>query len=357
MMNGLRTAAWLLLCAIFIAGVSGDGGAAGQMLGNGASGSLASGINPGAALDVPEPAVSGPAVSGSAVRGSAVESQGPDLAALAAWGLAEGAVLALAGDSIASGEGGRSYLAGTDLRNDRCHRSAKGMGQGMFGRGNVLNMACSRAKIADFHQAQPPSDWTEHPPAAQLESLRAAAPDVALVIVGANDIGFPHLLDQCVVEVADCSLDSALATGTQARIADLGPSLVELYRDVRKAVEGQVWIPAYPDLLNGREDCGRITESERIFGSSVVAALNSQIEQAVEQVNEGLPQAARLSYIGGTATALNGHGICSPDAWVNSAGTTGLLEAVGNQSRAQELLHPTAVGYSALTRALADHRR
>lgn len=340
MINKLRTAALLLLCAIFIVAVSGDGGTASHAARNKV---LAAAPEPG--------------TSEALTPGPTTGREGPDAASLAGWGLAEGAVLALAGDSIASGEGGRRYLAGTDLRNDRCHRSARGLGLAMFGRENVLNIACSRAKIANFYHAQPPSEWTENPPAAQLESLHAAAPDVTLVIVGANDIGFPMLLDQCVVAVADCSLDADLAAGTQTRITDLGPALVQLYRDLRKAVAGQIWIPAYPDLLNGRDDCGRIAESERIFGGSVVASLNSQIQRSVEQANEGLPEAARLTFIAGTETVLDGHSVCSPDPWVHSAGTTSLLEAASNQSQAQELLHPTAVGYSALTQALAEHHR
>lgn len=336
----------LLLCAIFVFGAAGDVRMAGK-------------TGPGwsaASVDTFDDAAAGAGADAGSAGSLDAGNQIPDAAALAAWGLEEGAVLALAGDSIAAGEGGRNYLAGTDRPEERCHRSANGLGPSLFGVANVVNVACSRSKIADFYDAPAESDWTRNPPDAQLAQLRAADPDVALVIVGANDIGFPHLLDQCVLVQPDCSLDEGLAAGTQERIASLGAALEVLYRDVRGAVAGQIWIPAYPDLLNGTGDCGRITGSERLFGGSVVAALNVQIQQAVERVNDKIPEQERLTFIAGTATALDGHGVCSPDPWVHSVGTTGLLEAAGNQSRAQELLHPTAVGYSSLTRALADRR-
>ncbi|MGO2540823.1 MAG: GDSL-type esterase/lipase family protein [Specibacter sp.] len=337
----------LLLCAIFVLAAAGDV----RMIGKSGPGGSA------ASVDTFDDAAAGSGAAGAELPVSPdSRAEVADSAALAAWGLDEGAVLALAGDSIASGEGGRNYLAGTDRPEDRCHRSANGLGLSLFGRANVVNVACSRSMIADFRDAPAETSWTRNPPDAQLAQLRAADPDVALVIVGANDIGFPHLLDRCVLDQPDCSLDEALAAGTEDRIASVGAALEGLYRDVRGAVDGQIWIPAYPNLLTGTGDCGRITESERIFGGSVVAALNDQIQQAVERVNDELAEQDRLTFIAGTATGLDGHGVCSPDPWVHSVGTTGLLEAAGNQSRAQELLHPTAVGYSSLTRAMAEHR-
>lgn len=265
-------------------------------------------------------------------------------------------VVALAGDSIASGEGGGSYAAGTDRPHDRCHQSAKAMGAGLVAAAAVRNVACSRAVINDFYASPHADDWTEHPPVAQLQQLRMAAPDVTIIVVGANDIGFAAMLDGCLLGEADCSTDVSLVGRTRVLTEELGARLERLYADVLLAVAGDVWVPAYPDLLSGTEDCGRLTAAEMAYGRSVIAALNQQIDVAVRRRVGGTnSDAGRLMFVPETATALAGHGPCSDSPWVHSTGAASLLDAAAMPSHAQEILHPTALGYEALTQSLSHY--
>lgn len=332
----LRIATVLLLCAALVGGITSEPKVVGQAEEAShlsATGSVPTGTTTGTPSDA--------------------ETASLDMAGLKPWGLKAGAVLVLAGDSIASGEGGRAYQTGTDLPRNRCHRSAYGLGRDLFGPENVVNVACSRATIEDFYTSHQADEWAENPPAPQLDQIADAGADVTLVLVGANDIGFPNLLNKCVLELTDCSQDTQLATETTEHIQSLGTALDKLYAAVRGVATGQVWIPAYPQLLNGTEDCGRLTVAERAFGSSVIEELNRQIEHSVDTVNQSLAVADRLVFIAGTATALSGHGACSSAPWVHSVGSTDLLSALSNQSRAQEILHPTKYGYEALTKSFS----
>ncbi|GAA4371472.1 hypothetical protein GCM10023166_20800 [Paeniglutamicibacter cryotolerans] len=217
-------------------------------------------------------------------------------------------------------------------------------------------VACSRATVADF------SGTAEHLLPGrrefpnQLAAIRARRPDVVVLLVGANDIGFPELLDDCLVrEAFDCSTDPAIASRTVGLMADLAPRLEALYTRLLDDTGAQVIVPAYPDLLDGSGACGRINGAERTCGRAVISPLNSTIAKAVDKVGRGHRDGDRLRFVPETAAALGDHGPCSDDAWINPYGVVSLLNAAGSSARAQEVLHPTATGYAALSRVLIPH--
>lgn len=264
--------------------------------------------------------------------------------------------IVLAGDSLAAGDGAGSYAPENREPGYACHRSTRGILAGVMPAERRGVVACSRATVADFEGTVAHLLPGAQEPANQLVAIRDQRPDTVLLLVGANDIGFAQLLDDCLVrEDFDCSTDSALTLRTGGLLEELKPQLVTLYTRLLDVSPAMLIIPAYPDLLNGVGTCGRINGAERAYGRSVISELNSVIATAVEQVQREHREGDRLGFVPETEQALDGHGPCSEDAWINPYGVVSLLDAAGSSARGQEILHPTATGYAALTRVLIPH--
>lgn len=254
--------------------------------------------------------------------------------------------VSLIGDSYAAGDGGGSYLAGTDTHRNRCHRSAGALLSGTPGV-QVRNLACSRATTAELtgNQYVP----TELPP--QLGELSKQDHDAVVVMIGGNDIDFAGMIQACVVEVEDCSGNANLTERVDVLLSGLQPKLETAYAEVGKATTAEIIVPAYPQLFFSTSGgCPRFTEPEMQFGSSTITRLNQAIEAAVSSMPHSTSQ---LRYVRETQEAFEGRGVCSDRPLIHSVRSTTLLGASASQSRAQELLHPTAEGYKRLTAVLA----
>lgn len=262
----------------------------------------------------------------------------------------------LAGDSLAAGEGAGLYAPETRKPGYACHRSAAGILSQMVPAERLRIVGCSRATTADFHGTSHYPLPGSGEPRNQLASIVREQPDAVVLIVGANDIGFPQLLNDCLVrENFDCSGDAAVRQRTSAKFDGLQQKLERLYTDLLDASPAQIFIPAYPDLLSGSGTCGRINGSERQYGQSIISELNRHIAAAVRSVAKVHSDGYRLVSVTDTAPALDGHGPCSEDPWVNPYGVLSLVQASTSGTRAQEILHPTATGYAALTKVLAPY--
>ena len=273
--------------------------------------------------------------------------------------------IALLGDSFASGEGAGSYLPVDGVADSLCHRSAEALFAGVpdsaaddggpgSGRAAALrqpeapvifNLACSRAETASLGSAQ---QVAGHEPAgvpAQLDELAGLRPDLVLLYVGGNDLGFADLLQACLLDAEPCSSDPALHADLAANLTRLQGSLGELYREVEAAAAAPVLVLPYPRLFDpGAEDCGRLSPEELDFGLGVTDALNNVLEQSVHA-------AARpgVRYVEALEESFAGRGACSGDALVNTARMGALLEAAGSESASLEVLHPTAEGYRVMS--------
>lgn len=273
-------------------------------------------------------------------------------------GIAErpGTRVILAGDSLTAGDGAGSYAPESREQDRPCHRSSEGIFAGVVPRDNRVVVACSRATVADVVGTADRLPRGSSEERQQLAAIREQRADAVVLLVGANDIGFPQLLDDCLVrEGFDCSKDQAITSRTTRLTNELAPLLETLYSRMLETTGAEILIPAYPDLLDGSGTCGRISGAERGYGRSVISELNSTIATAVDNVRSAHDEGRRLRFAAETADALRGHGPCSADAWINPYGMVSLLDAAGSGDRAQEILHPTATGYAALTRALLPY--
>lgn len=291
------------------------------------------------------PAPPGPAAAAATAGAAATPAQPtPDPEAFS------GVTVLLLGDSLAAGDGAGTYLNGTDEPRQRCHRSASGWFAGTAA--EVTNLGCSRAIIRHLTATQADPEYNARPEAAQLDAASGLLPDVTLVMLGGNDIGFARIFNQCVLSDADCTADpefTALARGSAAALPD---ALAGAYRRVADHVGGTaVLVPAYPQLFGeDTAECGRISAAEAKFATGLITALNDSVRAGAEKAAKTHPA---VRFVPATEAALSGHGACDPDPYVHTVLPTALIGAYQEPSAAQELLHPNAAGYGSLTEALA----
>lgn len=111
--------------------------------------------------------------------------------------LAERSNVVVMGDSYSSGEGAGSYIPPTDTADNPCHRSTLTYGADLWP--DQINLACSGAVTAHLKRPQ----YASTPP--QLDALRelTSAPDLVLLTLGGNDVGFREIILACLAP-GDC---------------------------------------------------------------------------------------------------------------------------------------------------------
>lgn len=260
-----------------------------------------------------------------------------------------GVTVVLLGDSLAAGEGAGAYFNGTDEPHQRCHRSAASWFADTGA--DVFNAGCSRALIDNLGAPQQHAEYNARAQPAQLDTLPGQPPEIALVMIGGNDIRFADIFNQCVLSDADCTSDPVFTSEALQVAGLLSGRLAAAYLDVAEAAGAQqVLVPAYPQVFGGNVgDCGRISPAEAGFARDLTAALNRSVRKGADDAAELVPE---VRFVPATEDALNGHGACDADPFVHTVLPSALIDAAQRQSAGQELLHPTAAGYGRLTEAL-----
>ena len=272
--------------------------------------------------------------------------------------------LVILGDSFSSGEGAGSYRLGEDGVDELCHRSDLTYAIGLLADGAEI-IACSGAVTGDLESPQ--ANRTDQGQIAQLVDLDEP-PAVVLMTLGGNDIEFANIIKRCVSSGADCSDDDVWVADAFRRIATLGPSLERGYEQVWSAVNrpgdiearggavAPVVVLAYPQVLPEwqRGSCGGFETGEIKFGNEVVAALDDAVAHAVESMQKRGFSVYFADQVHGAV--LPSHTACGREPYVNDvdvlkgivAGVTDLWDA----GHVQELMHPNAQGYAAMTQTL-----
>jgi hypothetical protein len=298
-----------------------------------------------------------------------------------------GAQYVALGDSYASGEGSFSYLSGTNIKKDRCHRATNGYAEQLAAQlGLTLDFAaCSGATIQDFNM--PNTEGNNESP--QLGHLSTQTQLVTLSI-GGNNAGFPSLMTDCVYSKegygkAGCKgRDSAaaatatgfLANGTPGGCTALpghnidgslattcgpAPSLKQLYEQIAKlAPSAQIIVVGYPHLFGSPTKACRVGTAggvARFYVSvSDMQWLNHEAEVLDSTIGSAVSAAqadgVNISFVNPTA-AFAGHGLCDTGAsWIN-----GLLfvakVAIPPATDKSESFHPNVDGQNALFSLLA----
>lgn len=229
------------------------------------------------------------------------------------------------GDSYSSGEGGSSYVPGTDddnqwkkwwdqhglwpgdVHQNMCHRSTNAYSQrinsarGFNFKGFTFN-ACSGAVIEDFytsndqnHNADNPNRQNEgEPPQMQFVDENTS---LITFSIGGNDVGFATVLQECVAATAwtvydsisgapaSYCKDSQAAQDAANRVAPTAARLTQLLRDLRvRAPNARIIIVGYPKFFPDPPDPGQsmIQGADQTWINSQVEDLNAALAQAVQ---------------------------------------------------------------------------
>jgi lysophospholipase L1-like esterase len=307
------------------------------------------------------------------------------------------ASVAILGDSYASGEGAGDYLD-SNSPTDGCHRSPLTLLAETFEIPDDANLACSGAVTA--HIAAPNPSRGVRSQASQLDTLqRTSGPvDAVVLSLGGNDAGFETLATSCLVSLRAC--DEAIFDGrvptdatewADTRIGALPPRLIGAYDEIDAVLNrddvvedrggrAPIIVTAYPRIVptDQRSACistSQLDADEIAFVNLFITRLNGAVEGAVTAGRQaGLP----VFFVDATEDVMQpDHTVCDGDrAWVRSfesvrlafdgrdlaaldeaftldsrTRTARILLALAADRR-QELFHPNADGYQALTRAV-----
>lgn len=277
--------------------------------------------------------------------------------------LADGArgTVAILGDSFSSGEGAGDYTRDTDVPTNRCHRSPRTYGADFFPRRRII--ACSGAVVDNLYAPQWNGDdegrraIATPPQLAQLGSV-AGETTMVLMSMGGNDIRFADIVADCA-NPGDCQPFTQQLTRDMTSLAYRLPYAYEAVDAVvnspsaiaaRRGTVAPIVILAYPSMVSLQDvgDCPHLTRREADLGDRLVQQLDSVLAGAVRSARaRGVP-----AYL---ASDLQDafrpdHTLCAPEdkRYVNSIKFLNHFDPV----QKQQMMHPNANGYEALTGAL-----
>lgn len=313
--------------------------------------------------------------------------------------LAEAQHVVVLGDSYSSGEGAGDYWNADKSISKayRCHRSSNTYALLLFP--EAENIACSGAVTSDAYDANVESltqyglQRSDSVPA-QLSELRRLAlspesPDLAFMTMGGNDVGFSDIALKCVVSpycvttqwtslrsLVDSSVPGSLSPDfglLQGKLTNLyldAASILNTDEALRKRggkVSQLVVLPyaqGIPDYQNAADGCfGLLSQNESRDLSAFQFQLNQTIKEAVAKARE---QSGAVHFASSVAEAfLPDNTICSKDSYLKTSDgagvmASGLAAKLGQQwtsdaaDATSELLHPTAAGHRAISRAIVE---
>ncbi|MEM9464052.1 MAG: VWA domain-containing protein, partial [Actinomycetota bacterium] len=320
------------------------------------------------------------------------------------------------GDSYSAGEGADGYINGTDIDDNRCHRSRHTYLVEAFDLPNDHILACSGAVA--HHLSNPNEEYGLPSQIDQLQALgeRPEGPPSGVVMtMGGNDVGFGKVVLYCLVitctDVVDdeislpclltpCETGIISGDGFLVRTFDLesfsvgdapttfAAMMASRYAEVDDRLNHPAWMAergtvapilvlAYPRPIPTVDvSCPVLTafvnQAELDFLNRYITLLNANLEAAVEAAHaDGVP----VYFVPNTETAfLPNHTICDDEPFVrslqslNGAGIdigslVDILNPLSDDDERdalagfaarsfQELFHPNGDGYDAMTNAV-----
>lgn len=264
--------------------------------------------------------------------------------------------VAILGDSYISGEGlsnAGAYDAGTDTKDNRCHRTPRSwayqMAEYLGATGeDILFAACSGAVTANIiDEAQYPRSATGvhggKPQAITLRDFAKNGPvDLVFLSIGGNDVRFAQQIHSCIKSFYSCHPES------EPKLATVRADVASAIRTIRaEAPEGKVIVVGYPDPLRpvpaGCAEIGApdLTMDEKRRLVEYLAKLNAQIELAAADGG---------AYYQGMSDVFNGTGVCSKSGYMNEiavGSNPGVITPIATES-----FHPTDEGHAHIYDAL-----
>lgn len=281
------------------------------------------------------------------------------------------------GDSYISGEGaynyrksqlGAEYEYDTDKGNNKCHTSEVSypylLGKKYFE--TYASVACSGAmtddvitksekyvgqvedgiKISDRKDTEALVSNFAPGYIDQIKFVEKYKPDVMLLSVGGNDIGFSDIVTLCVLTSREpCFQTKPERRELVAHINRMHDTLKDKYKKLLTASPGSsLYVMGYPEVVKVGGNCGlnvHMDADEVRFADQLVTYINMVIARAAE--------AAGAQYIN-VSDAFRGHRLCEQTKTPAVNGLTlgnDILGMIGKES-----YHPTAFGHELLARAI-----
>jgi hypothetical protein len=292
------------------------------------------------------------------------------------------------GDSYTSGEGAFDYLDGTDTPNNLCHLSRQSypllLAHDLFGGTGGHSVACSGAVIRDvgdtgggyrgqvkggvsldqLRQSQPLLLETVESHfipgyVAQQRFISRWQPRIATVSIGGNDIGFGHILQNCVMPHISLRANANSCYNTYEDRQELSrlidrtvPRWTALYKQLQRQAPGsRLYAVGYPQVALAGGNCAlnvHLDRQELELAAGVIDYLNQSIREAAG--------AAGVTYID-ISQALAGHRLCETASYnvaVNglTAGNDAGIFKTGPIGK--ESYHPNALGHRLIEQAILE---
>lgn len=282
------------------------------------------------------------------------------------------------GDSYISGEGaytyrksgfGTGYEYDTDKGNNKCHTSEVSypylLGKKYFE--TYASVACSGALTYDVatedinYQGQIKGGISEKERNKikspllngfipgyfdQIQFVKKYKPDVMLLSVGGNDIGFADIVTLCVLTSSEpCFQTKPERRELVSHLNRMHYTLVQTYKKLLAASPGSsLYVMGYPEVVKVGGNCGvnvHLDADEVRFADQLVTYINMVVARAAVT--------AGAQYIN-VADAFKGHRLCEQTKTPAVNGLTlgnDILGVIGKES-----YHPTAFGHKLLSRTI-----
>lgn len=240
------------------------------------------------------------------------------------------------GDSFSAGEGNPPFEAGTDIGENKCHRSSAAYPRliaGTSAKIPSINLggfrACSGAVALNIGDSAPSSDGI------QLDWWPDTAAQVVTVAIGGNDIKFGDFAKACTLDFASCAIGSTPYNTSLNKVNnELTGKLTEVYRKILKYTpNAKVFVIGYPQVMANKAPhdpfdirCGYMYDlndatdhwKDVRAARDIVAKLNQKISDTVTVVSNENTGNARLKYVpvDGSTSEFVGHEVCgSSTSW------------------------------------------
>jgi lysophospholipase L1-like esterase len=255
------------------------------------------------------------------------------------------------GDSFSAGEGLHPFIAGTDVPNDRCHRSQRAypsLDRARLAAARLWFFACGGATTRDI------ADVTQRPPESVPQALHPQLAEANLVTltIGLNDIGFAGALMYCARNRA-CNAIPSFTRRMSSALATLPAELASAYDAIRAHVQpsATVVVLGYPQLFPERPAAQRCPELYGTFDAGEQDYFNREFEV----LNGVIARAAAAAgfYYASALSAFRGHAPCEPDSYLNGITDPGEFGV----SFGEGSFHPNAAGQRAYARLLRSFLR
>jgi lysophospholipase L1-like esterase len=222
---------------------------------------------------------------------------------------------------------------------------------------NSIFVACSGAETKNVGAGVgPEAQYPDSPPGVhggepQLETVQnfAAAggpPELITIGIGGNDAGFGKIVERCIV--GSCAnpdfVSRTISTINGTMFRNVRTTLETLRADFPAAT---IVAFGYPSVI---DDPGHWCKGFLTIGADERSWLKYSV---LPTVNDAIKDAAAEAGVvfADITPATTGHGVCSPDEWINGA-------RLGDDSwygKGKESFHPNQKGHDAITTYFIDH--